>query len=180
MKIKSILSLSAMVLLIGCQTSKRDVAEVTHSNENVAADQDVEGEQRIVGYAKGSTGEVFVRDTTHPKLGEAYRDSKGLIWGSVISTSMNQYDAKKACEKIGARLPTLEEFKRLRNYLTDYGRVKFNTTVDGKEVLPGFSNDYFWSSTAEFGIHGDAPGGYNGDIGYHRPHSVSAVRCVAN
>ncbi len=180
MKIKSILSLSAMVLLIGCQTSKRDIAEVTQTDESVKADQYAGDEQRIVAYPRGSTGEVFVRDTSHPKLGEAYRDSQGLIWGSVVSTSMNQNDAYKACKKIGARLPTLEEFKRLRNYLTDYGRVAFNKTVDGKEVLPGFSNDYFWSSSTEFGVHGDAPVGRNGDIGYHHPHSVSAVRCVAN
>jgi hypothetical protein len=188
MKIKSILSLSIIVFLIGCQTSQRDVAEVTGANDGVSTNdgaqgpnggqRGTQGEERIVGYPRGSTGQVFVRDTTYPKLGEAYRDSKGLIWGSVISNSMNQYDAKKACENIGARLPTLEEFKRLRNYLTDYGRVKFNTTVDGKEVLPGFSNDYFWSSTTEFGVHGDALVGR--DIGYHRPYSVSAVRCVAN
>ncbi len=147
--------------------SEKYLASNGHENSQV--------ERRIVAY----TRDVFIRDTSNPKLGKAYQDPSGVIWGSVLSKSMNQYDANNACKKIGARLPTVDEFRRLRVYLGGGSRGHYKPfTADGSEVIPGLSHQMFWTSSKEFNLL-ELDGKDKGDIGYHNRSRVSAVRCVA-
>src|SRR5688572_17681015 len=62
---------------------------------------------------------VFVRDTSNEKLGEAWRDESGMIWGDLVrqkngSIYINHYEATQYCKSIGATLPEVEDFVRLR------------------------------------------------------------------
>ncbi len=85
------------------------------------------------------TGIVFTRNTEYPELGAAYKDPAGLIWGDVANfvnkvdfdypyantvgvagmLATNPDSAAAHCKAIGARLPTVNELKRLLGYLTD-------------------------------------------------------------
>ena len=70
-----------------------------------------------------SIGKKFVRDTSHPGLGEAYRDENGLIWGDVVmdptlhyeypSKRMSFKNAVAYCKSQGARLPTMNDYSSL-------------------------------------------------------------------
>lgn len=151
---------------------------------NTFAKQPPRAEQRIAV----NTGAIFTRDTSNSKLGEAYRDPSGLIWGSVISYDMPQFYAVKACKDIGARLPTREEFQSLRKYLgRDSAKGYSPLTVDGRmDVLPGLGDGWlkhwFWSSSLYAPDHYYAYGfdGTNGEIEYDSStYSYSAVRCVS-
>lgn len=107
------------------------------------------------------TGAHFIRDTRYPKLGEAYRDPSGVVWGNIAMAETQARTfrvtfvfAERFCESIGARLPTQKEALRLLSYLgtphkefkdTYVGR---NTLADGRtEIIPAFNEGYFWTST---------------------------------
>jgi hypothetical protein len=103
-----------------------------------------------------TTGAVFTRDESVPALGEAWRDERGVIWGDAaknadgsINKGMNQYDAEKYCESIGARLPTRDDFVSLRKAM---GSTNPDSIWDEAgytaQVLPNLNVDflYFWSS----------------------------------
>jgi len=69
-----------------------------------------------------TTGAVFVRDYTHPQLGEAWKDPSGMIWGDTVrdgseGKEMLHDEATKYCKTIGAQLPSREDFVRLRKYM---------------------------------------------------------------
>jgi len=101
---------------------------------------------------------VFVRDYTHPQLGEAWKDPSGTIWGDVVKTrdgspeSMNHESASRYCESIDADLPSRQDFRRLREYMrTNLGSSKSEIPP----VLPNLTftekgqswSHCFWSST---------------------------------
>jgi hypothetical protein len=151
-----------------------------------------------------NTGHDFIRDISHPKLGEAWRDESGLIWGDIMkngdgsvrkmvqsSEYMKQIGrplpdgrlgAKEYCESIGARLPSEVEFTQLREYMgARSGRYEEYSHHDDK-ILPNLKNYRFWSSSVDpnpnYSDYAFAFGGYNGDIFYYYRSRVSAVRCV--
>ncbi len=150
----------------------------------------------------------FIRDTSIPALGEAYRDDKGLIWGDVAKDKdgeileMSHRKALAYCENINKdfpkfeiRLPTKEEFTRLRDNLGSKTGNKIFESAEGyspkdksgKDILPNLSKDWFWSSSSL--IHPDYSSnprygflGSSGDINvsYRRNNFNGAVRCVAS
>ncbi len=101
------------------------------------------------------SGHVFVRDTSIPAFGEAWRDETGMIWGDLVTEEsgqmreMSHYNATEYCTSIGAQLPALEDLRRLRNY---FGAP----TQYVPQVLPHLQRRnnlgrpisyYYWSST---------------------------------
>ena len=134
-----------------------------------------------------NTGAVFTRDTSIPSLGEAFRDPSGLIWGSMVLASgkpnyKTRFDAKIYCQAGGARLPTIEEFLQLANYLgrgTSQGYSPFLS--DGKtDFLPGLSETWFWTNSPD----GDTPGAYayrsvDSDFDIQNSRYSSLFRCVS-
>ncbi len=80
------------------------------------------------------SGSKFVRDRTNPQLGEAWRDSSGMIWGDMTERNQDSegfctenrnreqchlsYSAAKAyCDSIDAKLPTLADMVRFKGYM---------------------------------------------------------------
>lgn len=129
-----------------------------------------------------NTGAAFSQDTSLLLLGEAWRDPSGLIWGDTVMESgkmlrsMNYADASRYCVSIDARLPTKDEFSRLREYM--------GWTSEGgysPQVLPHFSEYYwFWSSTP-FPDDPDFAYGFSsfqGEFDYDLINNAYAVRCV--
>ncbi|MCE3009185.1 MAG: hypothetical protein LW875_01065 [Proteobacteria bacterium] len=137
-----------------------------------------------------NTGAVFIRDTSVPALGEAFRDPSGLIWGDIVRAQdavklMNGVRAEDYCQAAGVRLPESEEFERLAEYLgqgTSLGYSPF--LADGKtDFLSGLSDNFFWSGTASgFDVFVNRYVFYGADGGIrigHRFQHLLAVRCVS-
>ncbi len=114
------------------------------------------------------SGEKFVRDTSNPELGEAYKDPSGLIWGDApkvkqdgsygrvnfVVMSLKFEDADKYCKSIGARLPTREEYEALAKYLGRENEKSIKGYAPAlkdslTEFLPNLSRDQFWTSTTK-------------------------------
>lgn len=178
--------LSITVMATSANARAAEVAQAYANREKQAS----QAEQRVA-----KSGAIFTRDTSNPKLGEAYRDPSGLIWSGIISDSMNHPDAEKACEYHGARLPTREEFRQLAITLGSYSAQGYSPYIadqysspyiyiaDSKtEVLPGLSSNGFWSSSFKSnnfyyayvfnGSYGAVFSDYRGDY--------NAVRCVSD
>jgi hypothetical protein len=154
------------------------------------------------------TGALFVRDTRYPKLGEAYRDPSGIIWGNIAiaetqpSTFRVTFSfAERFCESIGARLPTQTEALKLLAYLGTPSKefkdtyLVRNTLADGRtEIIPALGEGYFWTSTMKRGLFSWNSNRYFGvgtnyiEDGFrvmHASHYVdhleyAEVRCVAD
>jgi len=136
------------------------------------------------------TGHVFTRDTSHPKLGEAWRDPHGLIWGDIAKNEdgsvrlMDHKDATDYCAGIGAKLPSKEHFIRLGQYM--------GAKLGGKEgyiAQPVIANlvtsTTSWSSS--FSTYPSPSSAQNfpytfdgqwGDITDHYRYHEYSVRCV--
>ncbi len=147
-----------------------------------------------------TTGAVFTRDTSNASLGEAWRDPDGLIWGDIVkedesvrymvhsSQHMKEFGrplpegtlgAKEYCKSIGARLPSKEEFIRLREYM---GAQSGTHEGYSAQVLPNLSGYWFWSSSVDQFTLGEAYRfeGRSGEIyGTNRGHG-GAVLCVVS
>lgn len=100
------------------------------------------------------TGAVFTLNLSHPPLGNAYQDPSGVIWGDLVieNNRVVQTDASSAeayCESIGARLPSLEEYKNLAKYLGYGSRGGYSPdTQDGSDmILLGLPFHWYWTST---------------------------------
>lgn len=102
-----------------------------------------------------TTGAVYTRDESMPALGEAWRDESGMIWGDIVKDRdgnvlpMNQYEAEEYCEKIGAELPTRDDFVRLRKSM---GATSNDSAMESDgyspQVLPHLGLDWwYWSSS---------------------------------
>ena len=130
----------------------------------------------------------FIKDTSIPNLGEAWKDPSGMIWGDIAKNAdgsiryINQINADKYCKSINANLPSDEDFIRLREYL---GAVPNSERADGytPQVLPNLIDNNFWASpvvtdprTLAYVFKGSS-----GILGYvfHGPDDVSSVRCVS-
>jgi hypothetical protein len=115
-------------------------------------------ETRLTG-----TGAIYTRDFSRPDLGEAYRDSRGLIWGDVFgfrersknraNPTMTARQAADYCARIGARLPSKAEFELLAEEFgagSNQGFSPYRRGLEGERlmVLPG-SDKWYWSSSRE-------------------------------
>lgn len=112
-----------------------------------------------------STGAIFTQ-VDSPIFGTSWMDPDGTVWSPVIGRFLNQpqaisndeitdSQAVNACQKLGARLPTLDDFRRLAAYfdrtsdgvlITDKGRV------DLFVLFPEVERGSFWASTIELGV----------------------------
>ena len=99
------------------------VAEGLSSNSSTPSDS---GDRNVsVRIADGSNGVkfVFTRDRSIPALGKAWKDPSGMIWGDIVRTALgtvNEMDYSSAveyCKRINAKLPSKEDFVRLREYM---------------------------------------------------------------
>ncbi len=136
-----------------------------------------------------TTGFEFIRDTSHAKLGESWRDESGMIWGDSVRgdyggpSIMSHAQAVDYCRNRGAELPSVEDFIRLRKYMgAAHGFIKGEFPVGYKtQILPGLMNCTFWSSSlnpdnAEKAL---VFSGGRGEIFAHQLNSTSVcVRCV--
>ncbi len=176
-----------------------DTTSQTDNTPSVAAT--ISSSERRISKA----GSVFVRDSSIPALGEAYRDKSGLIWGDVAKDKdgkilrMNHKNAIAYCEKLNKdfpkfeiRLPTKEDFIRLRTNLGSEIGNKINKAAkgyspkgkSGKEILPNLSKaDWQWSSAAD-PDRSSLAYIFNGRSGVilsdYRYYNGIAVRCVAS
>lgn len=153
-----------------------------------------------------NTGHVFIRDIDHPALGDAWRDESGLIWGDIVRdengyvrymVQSSEYmkdlgrplpndhlGAKEYCESISARLPSKEEFTRLREYMGAQPGTPEGYSHHHNKVLPNLSGYWFWSSSVDPNNSDYAYffyGGY-GDIDHDLRNyfNYGAVRCVVS
>jgi len=139
------------------------------------------------------TGQVFTRDTCNPRLGEAWQDPSGMIWSDIAK----KYDgtprfltlagAEKYCKDLGAKLPSVHDFIRLRGYMGAksgssegylpqiFSEVKYRANEEPmsryyitSSLLPGYRDRVY------------SFGGFNGEIdwGYCDAGNVGLVRCV--
>lgn len=115
------------------------------------------------------TGHIFVRDTNFPKLGEAWRDPSGTVWGNMVTKDdgsprfMTHGDAADYCKSIGAQLPSRADYTRLGQYM-GFRWVPVQGVLGGPaqlytgfepQVLPNLNymengrvrTRYYWSST---------------------------------
>jgi len=149
------------------------------------------------------TGAVFTRDRSHVALNEAWRDPKGLIWGDIVKNEDGsirymvqsseymkkigrplpdgQLGAEEYCKSIGARLPTQEEFTRLREYMGARSGTHEGYSHHDDKILPNLNGHWFWSSSVDPYVTGFAYD-FNGTVGYvgfdYRDNYDDAVRCV--
>ncbi|MGZ3651475.1 MAG: hypothetical protein ACXVCI_02445 [Bdellovibrionota bacterium] len=135
------------------------------------------------------TGEVLLRDYSVPELGQAYRDSSGVIWGALNkSARLTQEQAKKYCESIHAELPTEADFQRLLGKLSKNppSRNRYLICIQLAEsdtqILPDWDSEV-WSATA-IETHRDVffrlvSGSQLMALGSLHPETdVSGVRCI--
>jgi len=150
------------------------------------------------------TGAVFTRDRSHVALNEAWRDPKGLIWGDIVKNEDGsirymvqsseymkkigrplpdgQLGAEEYCKSIGARLPTQEEFTRLREYMGARSGTHEGYSHHDDKILPNLNGHWFWSSSV-YPSNTDYAYGFSGTDGYivyyyYRYYNGGAVRCV--
>lgn len=109
-----------------------------------------------------------------------YKDlQSGLIWSDRLPSTMNHYEALKACKTdlpetggisgVTWRLPSIEDYKE-------------SDTNGMRWVLPNMHNHSWWSLSVNGILNGDAWrfNGNNGDVYYYVGSSVNvSVRCVA-
>ncbi len=135
-----------------------------------------------------AAGFKFVLDTSNPKLGEAYMDPSGLVWGSLAKQNgeiirMSEDDAESYCEDIGAHLPTEPEFKQLAIYLgrqtaSGYSPLIMNSKA---ELLPELSGTYkSWSASNDrYSDNHLVFYGHTGELIFSFNRSIQlAVRCA--
>ena len=112
------------------------------------------------GERTSTNGSKFTPDTSIAKFGSAVKDPSGLVWGGLIvlpsfpTREPGQfYDemAQTHCKDVGGRLPTKAEFEQLAKYLGLAEHTIFNNysafLTDGADLVPGFSNTFYWSAT---------------------------------
>lgn len=91
-----------------------------------------------------SKGGTWVR-VARKGLGEAWRDEKtGLIWGDRIGDNFSHRDATELGKRVGARLPTRDDFLRAE-------------ASGMREVLPWANYWAYWASTL---VEGEPDRGY--------------------
>jgi hypothetical protein len=136
-----------------------------------------------------SEGAVFTR-VSFKQFGSAWRDPEGNIWSANLGRFNFLPDAQEtpgkphsaamvACEKIGGRLPSLDEYKKLLAYfLIEQPEVwsrDLQTLFPDWGILPLNRGEWFWAYSDAGGRLVIGTDTY-GDIGY-RSLELS-VRCI--
>ena len=170
-------------------TATRPATTITAEFVRLGASTTIVPETKVT-----KTGQIFTRDTSNPKLGEAWRDPSGMIWGDIVKNKdgsarlMNQKDAIDYCKSIDLELPSSKDFVRLREYMG----AKSGSNADyAPQILPKLTytedgaifGHLFWSSSAYSpynSLYAYYFDGYSGsvDYGFRRFGDYSA-RCVA-
>ncbi len=209
MKAKVVLGFSMLSLLAGvaltassasAQVLCSDLSECRSLRDRVNASiAELKGALPTrIAYGANGQETTFTRDTSIAALGEAWRDPSGMIWGDIVKNDdhsiryMDQYQATTYCKSIGATLPSLEDFARLRRYM---GATTAASEHSGwgytPQVLPNLVrtpngrivSNSFWSSSVHPGDSSDAYAfnGRSGDFGYDDRDFVGGftARCVA-
>ena len=143
-----------------------------------------------------TTGAVFVRDTSLPALGEAWRDPSGMIWGDMVPDlagypykfPMTTHEkALNYCKSIGAGLPSVKDFTRLREYM---GAAAGSANGYKPQVLPNLvyveknerpDGQTFWASEIhpKYDSNAFLFNGENGTITHaFRFGHQATIRCV--
>lgn len=113
------------------------------------------GSEQLISH----TGSVFVRDRTKKELGDAWRDESGLIWGDVVPAEdlpdrpgmTHHSTAYRYCRSIGARLPTVADFIRLREYFGAKETADPSQKPEGyqSQLFPNFQTTKDWTGKLE-------------------------------
>ena len=103
-----------------------------------------------------SHGDVFT-EVQFAEFGQAWRDPRGNIWSGNIGNYTNTITnsaATHACEKIGGRLPSLEEVRALAQYFHtgSQGWLNDQEVADYRALFPSFLSSsgfsyLFWTAT---------------------------------
>lgn len=104
-----------------------------------------------------STGAVFTHINGPENFGSAWRDPSGTLWSSNQGHAMNlerangfpQISADALCKKIDGKVPTLEDYLRLKTYFetNDKGLFTSRGQQDFYAIFPDSYNETFWSRT---------------------------------
>lgn len=179
--IKKIICLLLLFVTACASNAKKESNSSENFNRNTASvDKEAQTSDTVCNKLEviaANTGVIFTRDTSNSKLGEAYRDPSGLIWGEIMSQSMDYKNADKACKQIGARLPLIREFYDLRGFL---GQHSYSTkqAYGPDEILPGLSGNLFWSSSDGRSGSIQVFNGSTGDVAEAYSYKPLSVRCV--
>lgn len=158
-----------------CQKAINNTRRFIENNFSKKSDQRI----TIAGFA-------FKRNTTWHKLGEAWEDPKGIVWGDIVKFPetgrphfMTQNEAIRYCQNIGAELPKAEDFDfKSYFYSSDH---PFHYVP---QVLPNINQIIMWTASEDIdsnkiyfgGSYGELltedPGGEGGGTG------KSMFRCI--
>ena len=140
-----------------------------------------------------STGAVF-EPGKHLSLGSVVIAPNGLMWsaalpgiykneGTLNGDEITDSAAVKACEKIGGRLPSQEEYDGLRKYfdLQQRGQMTMEGQSDLQRIFPDMIGKWFWASSVRprGSIFGYAFNCFHGSEHYPPRHNENSVLCVA-
>jgi hypothetical protein len=100
----------------------------------------------------GPSWGVFTK-IVHPRLGSVWKDPRGVIWSTyqgqfpMAPNGENTPTAIDVCNKLGATLPTIEDYRHLAWYFHPDSDIH-QCNVDFKYLFPGPSG-YYWASDSE-------------------------------
>lgn len=140
----------------------------------------VEERIRDCSYQSTSEKEGFVLVTRTKEFKEVHKETKtGLLWGDRLPSTMNHYNAEKACNGSLAEVAKISEVTWRLPSEKEYEEAEKNGI---RKALPNM-NYWFWSSSVRRSDSDDvwlfSP--YTGDIFYvfNRNGVNGSVRCVA-
>ncbi len=119
------------------------------------------------------------------RVGSYWKDPAGLQWGEILAGEYTNAGidspAVKACEAIGARLPTIEEYDRLMTYFSPSNNRNRILSPEGlyelNALFPWSSGMYTTATRSDNGVGYD----FHHDVGSGSPalaHWELNVRCV--
>jgi len=159
--------------VIGGSTTQEQQAIPSSSNSVSSSSQELGANSHSIVQVVPSDPRVSHAFTA---LG-AVHEAAGLIWSAVAPKKMNQYDAEKYCQGLGARLPTKEDWEALGKIPGPGGKSNFNSDL----ILPGTKKRWFWSSSSSppFASSALRFNGYDGSLNGKDRRINGWVRCVA-
>jgi hypothetical protein len=171
-------------------------ADMPESQTGDCADKGFVANANIGDACVTNQGSLFTL-VEHPKLGRAWKDPDGMVWGKSLGRAKHHQgpvDSKgiitdspavQMCKAVGGELPTKKDYERFQKYfglkpdesLTDEGLAEM------KSLFPDMKGAWFWSSS----VYPDSPdsafgfSGVNGGIAYYyRTNNNYSVVCVAH
>ena len=146
-------------------------------------------------FEQTSTGAIF-EPNDHPTMGRSVQDPSGMIWserlpdkfkneGPFQNGIVTDSEAVRACSKIGGRLPTREDYEKLRGYfeLNEKDHMTRQGASDFHRIFPDMvANTQFWSSSVspDNSNHANVFFGFSGTVlHYSDRNDVKDVLCVS-